>query len=140
MLAHKTMAVSKDNPELLQELLADLQHDLGKYLRMPLSFLPPDAPYEDVHKALRKALLCTRETPNGVRSARGIWTAFCADARPALEDQPLFVELERAVARALLWEDAAQAPPAPLPRPALEADLQAVTPAIRALLNALRAN
>lgn len=140
MLAPTTMAVSKDNVELLQELLADLQHDLGKYLRMPLSFLPPDASYEDVHRALRKALLTTRETPAGVRSARSIWNAFCADARAALEHQPQFVELERAVARALLWEDAAQAAPAPLPRPALEADLQAVSPAIRALQNALRHN
>jgi hypothetical protein len=120
------------------DLLMDLQHDLGKYIRMPLGFLPANASDEEVHRALDKALLRTRQTPLGNRSARDLWTAFCAEAPAALKSQALFADLERAVDRALAWEKHALAQPGPLPRPALEADLNAVGPAIRALINHLQ--
>jgi len=135
--ATPVLPMSNPHDDLL-DLLMDLQHDLGKYIRMPLGFLPANASDEEVHRALDKALLKTRATPSGTRSARGLWMAFCAVARPMLDGEPLFADLERAVDRALAWESHALAQPGPLPRPALEADLSAVAPAIRALIQHLQ--
>ncbi|MBI5495215.1 MAG: hypothetical protein HY904_09300 [Deltaproteobacteria bacterium] len=116
-----------------RELLADLAHDLGKYLRMPVAFLPAAASDDEVRDAARRALLETRVTPTGTRGARALWEAFLAEGGDALRGREGFDELERAVARALAWETRVRDGGSALERPALVADFSAVSAAIRAL-------
>lgn len=116
----------------LPDLLLDLAHDLGKYLRMPLAFLPRDAPPHEVHAAVRKALLETRPGP---KPARTVWESFLAEAGP-LPRNAAMTAMTRAVERALRWETQAKAPAATLDRDAVEADFNAVGKAIRTALAA----
>ena len=120
-------------PEPLADLLLDLAHDLGKYIRMPLAFLPKDAPNPQVHAALQKALLGTRPG----QTARQVWDQFLRQAGP-LPSQPPFVRMQAAVDRALQWEQLAQAEGGQVPRSQVEADLDAVGPAVRAALRAVQ--
>lgn len=117
----------------LADLLMDLAHDLGKYIRMPLAFLPRDAPAHEVHAALRKALLETRPGP---RSARQVWAGFLAEAG-VLPDTPAFHAMRDAVEHALRWEAVARAANTELDRTEVEADLNAVHKAVRNALAAL---
>ena len=118
--------------ETVLDLLFDLQHDLGKYLRLPVAMLPAEAAPADLRAALAEALLRTRIGPSGTRSARGVWTAFLADLadRPGLDLEALRTSVETALA----WETALEAD-RPLPsRSEILADLDGVTAAIRALI------
>ncbi len=128
------MASSHDQ---LCDLLLDLQHDLGKYLRQPLAYLPAGAAPSDVRAAVHRALRETRRGPGGVRAAREIWAAFTGSCAADLRDLAGWTPLVQAVDRALAWEEAAGAA-AQLDRAAVSADLGAVEPAIRALLDELR--
>ncbi|MEZ4463797.1 MAG: hypothetical protein R3F43_04560 [bacterium] len=60
--------------------MADLQHDLGKYLRLPLAWLPADADDAGVHAAAREL---ARHPPGGgqTHAAADIWRAFLADVQ-----------------------------------------------------------
>jgi hypothetical protein len=119
--------------EDLLDLLSDLQHDLGKYVRLPLAMLPRDAGTAELRAALEEALLRTRRSPSGVRSAEALWESFCAEAGERLSAFAAMPALAAAVERALGWR-AALADDGPLDRAALEADLEGVGRAIRALL------
>jgi hypothetical protein len=94
------------NPTL--ELLLDLKHDLGKYMLLPLAFLPRDADAAAVRAALARGLLRTRSrrTVGGeeTQSAREIWQASLPALRAGTLPQPALVELEGAMERALAWE------------------------------------
>ena len=125
------------NKTELQELLLDLQHDLGKYLSMPLTFLPAGAPPNAVHQALHKALLETRPGKGRPEGARVLWERFCQEAGEAVLIIPGYRAMEETVERALGWEAVASQPGATVNRAAAEADLAAVTPAIRNLIQAL---
>jgi len=124
------------NANDLQDLLMDLQHDLGKYIRMPLSFLPADAPDEDVRAALAKALLQTRVSGNTTQTARQLWEAFVVESAGALTRLTSYAALEAAVERVLKWEATVHAG-ARVDRKAAEKDLAAVGVGIRALLQEL---
>lgn len=120
----------------LQDMLMDLQHDLGKYIRMPLSFLPDGASDDEVRAAVRKALKETRSAAGKTRTARELWDAFASEAGAPLKTFAGFAALERAVEQALKWEAVVDAG-APVDRTRAEKDLAAVGPAIRALLQEL---
>ncbi len=112
-----------------QDLLADLAHDLGKYIRLPLAMLPLGADDDAVRAAAEDALLRTRRGPSGITSAAEIWNEFLGelDAEPAW-----LLPLREAVERALAYvEDLHVAP-----TDQIRADLEAVTPAIRVALEA----
>ncbi|MCA9525515.1 MAG: hypothetical protein KC549_04350 [Myxococcales bacterium] len=123
-------------PDTLVDLLADLQHDLGKYLRLPLAWLPADAGDDDVREAAREALLATRRAGGRVHAAADIWQAFLADVQDDLAARAGWPPLVAAVARVLAWTPRLDGP---LDRAALQADLAAVSPAIRALLDEVEA-
>jgi hypothetical protein len=126
--------VSNRRDDLL-DALADLQHDLGKHAPLPLRMLPADADDRAVRAAARDALRRTRRGPNGVTDAATLWDDFRVEVGP-LPAGPAADALREAVARALAW-DARLDAPAPLDRAALTADLAALSPAIRALMDAV---
>jgi hypothetical protein len=125
------------NTDDLLDVLSDLQHDLGKYLLMPVTMLPADASDAALREALRAALLETRRGPAGVRSAATLWSTFQAEAGEALARLPGRRLLTTAVDRALAWEGRLDGN-SPLDRGAVTADLRAVTDAIRALMAQLQ--
>ncbi len=134
------MTDSFPNQDDLVDALLDLQHDLGKYLNLPLAMLPTDATDDDVRQAAHEALFRTRRGPDGrggpsqVTGAAEIWAAFLAEVGEALDERPVYGALRLAVDRAFAHGDAlAAADPA-----ALRADLGAVSPAIRAVLREVR--
>lgn len=114
-----------DEDEL--DRLADLQHDLGKYLRMPLGFLPRDASNDQVRAAMRKALLETRPA----RSARSLWEAYLHACDDRVRGCAGFEVLQAAVDDALAWEE--RLDDDAIDRAAVERDFAAVQDAIRRL-------
>jgi hypothetical protein len=89
--------------EDLIELLRDLRHDLGKYIRLPLAMLPREAGDEEVRSALRQALQATRRGPAGDVPARAIWQQFLEQCRGNLP-LPSWPRLCEAVGEALALE------------------------------------
>jgi len=114
------------------DLLADLAHDLGKYLRLPLAWLPAEADEAAVRAAAHEALLETRRRGNEVTPALALWDGFLRDVGENLNDFSGWPELVAVVERALSWAERLDGP---LDRAELAADLGAVAPAIRALLD-----
>jgi len=121
-------------PGALLDALYDLQHDLGKHLRMPLAFLPVDAPPDQVREALQRALSNTRSSSAGTLSAREIWRRFVDGLSAEERTVPPFNKLRQAVERALAWEERLQGA-RPLDRAAAQRDLDAVGGAIRAFID-----
>lgn len=114
------------------DCLWELEHDLGKYLNLPVTWLPKDAAPREVQEAVRRALLETRSSPRGVRSAREIWGGFARECEELLKTASQGEALVRAVEKALAWQDKLQA--AAAHRDAVTADFAGVAEAIRALI------
>lgn len=120
----------------LEDALAELVHDLGKYLRLPLAWLPADASPDDVHAAARQALFATRRAGSTTTTAAEIWTAFTDEVGDNLTHLAGWSTLTQAISRAFAWGDRLNGPIAePIDRAAVTADMSAVSPAIRALLD-----
>jgi hypothetical protein len=60
----------------LLEDLSDLEHDLGKYIVLPISFLPKDAGKDEILDAVRRALTQTQVKAARTLSAKAIWDGF----------------------------------------------------------------
>ena len=120
----------------LLDLLLDLQHDLGKYLKLPLGMLPGDADQSQLRAALGDALLHTQRGPRGAVDARTLWERFMPELKAALSSEELS-PLSRAVERALAWQARLQ-DDRPLSREAIWPDLTAVGQAIDELLAEVR--
>jgi 4-alpha-glucanotransferase len=120
--------------DALIDELCDLQHDLGKYILLPLSFLPADAPAVEIRAALRRALSETRSNRDRVVPARELWREFQAAVGDSLEHLSTYAALRRAVERALAWEEMT----GELDRAAVTADLAAVRPAVRAVIDEVK--
>jgi hypothetical protein len=118
--------------EALLDLVADLQHDLGKHVLLPVSMLRPGAGPCDVRAALEAALTRTRASAARTRGAREIWDAFVAESGGAFAGSGAFARLERAVERALALEGLLRAE-GEAAREDVERDLAAVGTAIREL-------
>ncbi|MFH1529911.1 MAG: hypothetical protein ABIK09_04145 [Pseudomonadota bacterium] len=121
----------------LLDALADLQHDLGKYIAMPVTMLPADATDADLREAVRSALGETRRGPTGLRTAQSIWGGFLAEVGETLAGAPGWNPLVVAVAKALAWDDRL-AWNAPLDRGAVTEDLRRVSERIRGLMEHLQ--
>ena len=100
----------------LVERLADIRHDLGKYLTLGVRFAGDDPGEEDLRDALRSDLLRTARRPSGDEAAWHVW----ARLRPAgLDADPDVCRIDAGVAaleaadlgapRGALMELAAQA-------------------------------
>ena len=99
------------NEELL-ELLEDLEHDLGKYLRLPFSMLSSGADDAQLREALERSLLRTRGAGGCYTPAAQIWSearaALCVTLASGQTLPPRYGHLTSAVDRALAWRDALQ--------------------------------
>ncbi len=124
-----------DPPAALREALLDLDHDLGKYLGLPLALLPVGADADAVRGAARTALLRTRRSGGVATPARELWAAFRAEWD--VDASPLGVSLRRAVETTLTWELRLDEV---IDRAALERDLADVRRATRAWMDALSAD
>jgi len=135
------MALTAADREALLDRVLDLQHDLGKYLRLPLRMLPKNASDADVHAALHEALLTTRRDAKGaVRGARAMWDEFASAASSSSGDlakSAAFTALRAAVERALTWESALADPKKTISRAAVDDDFAAVQAALAALRDEL---
>ncbi|MGK0357920.1 MAG: hypothetical protein ACI9U2_000203 [Bradymonadia bacterium] len=118
----------------LEDALAELVHDLGKYLRLPLAWLPADASADDVRAAAEQALLATRRAGAETIAAASIWAAFTEEVGDSLTQYPGWTTLTQAVEGAFAWADRLDGP---IDRAAVTADMSAVSPAIRSLLQAV---
>jgi hypothetical protein len=123
-----------DEREALLELLLTLQHDLGKYLRMPLSMLPKDASDDALRRALERALLRTRTGPTGVQGAAQIFADFEAELGGRLDESAGLQALRGRLQAALRWRALLDEPSRALDRRSIMADLDAVKGAIDALI------
>ncbi len=119
------------------DCLWELEHDLGKYLNLPLLWLPEGADDSEVKEAVREALLETRRGPRGTRGARQIWDGFASECEELLEVAENGEALVLAVQKAFAWQDALK-DPAGLNRGRVSADFKGVTAAIRALIEEVR--
>lgn len=132
--------MTPEKKEELLDLLLDLQHDLGKYIRLPLAFLPKEADQESLRLALNKALLQTRSGPTGVVTAEQLWQAFLEAVgedvafAKELQQRLSFRQLKQSVAQALIWQQSLTEPAAELKRSTIEKDLGRVTQAIRSVI------
>jgi hypothetical protein len=75
----------------LQEQLAALRHDLGKYVVLQLRWLPPEPDDDELREALRADLARTRSGRGQVESAVELWARLGAPllGREALPDGSL---------------------------------------------------
>lgn len=125
--------------EDILELLFDLKHDLGKYIRLPLAMLPSQADDTQVRRAVVQALRETRVSAHRVQSAAQIWQDFLTQIGEAdgLKHGYAFFRLEKAVHNALKWERAIfdSSASAPLDRRVVQEDLNGVDQAIIDLID-----
>lgn len=115
----------------LEDALAELAHDLGKYVRLPLAWLPADASDAEVRAAAERALFETRRAGDQVTAAATLWADFRAEVGDALAAFASWPALCHAVEVALGWSARLDG----LDRAQITADLSAVAPAIRRLLD-----
>ncbi len=104
-----TNANGSEIREDLLEALYDLKHDLGKYIRLPVAMLPPNASPTDLRQALARGLFETRKGPAGVLSAGQIFAAFTGEYGRNCEQFSAYERLTRAVDRALALNDCTDA-------------------------------
>lgn len=81
--------------EDLVEDLADLKHDLGKYVTFGVRFLGPEPGTEDLREALQGDLLRTARRPSGTESAWQVWARLRPDE---LDDDPDVQRIDSLVA------------------------------------------
>ncbi len=118
--------------EALLEALYDLKHDLGKYIRLPVTLLPKDAAREDLVHQTRKAVFETRQGPDGVLSAEEVFKRFAAEWDAVARAFNGYGTVREALARAVLWGERVADPTARWERDDLVRDLSRVGAAIQA--------
>ncbi|MEQ1566047.1 MAG: hypothetical protein ABMA64_10450 [Myxococcota bacterium] len=74
-----------------------LRHDLGKYVALQITSLPPDPTTEDLAEAVRADVLATRRGPDRTVAAVELWDAASPALRAALADNPSFLLLDQAM-------------------------------------------
>jgi len=85
------------------DLLDELKHDLGKYIYLPVGFLPKDASSEAFTSAVHTAIFRTRRAQGTVESAHDIWERFCQEAGNLILHSTSYPRLVQAVDVALSW-------------------------------------
>ena len=124
--------------EQLIDLVLELQHDLGKYLRLPVAMLPAESGPEDLRAAVVEAVYRTRRGPRGERGAQEIWHDLGAESAGGLDAFGAWERVGRAVEQALgLGAQARSGAPLPSREDAL-AQLSEVASASAELLAEVR--
>ncbi len=118
--------------------MLDLQHDLGKYLRLPVAMLPAAAGSDELREAVCEGAFRTRRGPAGVRAAQEIWDDLCAEAAGRLDAFGAWERAGRALKQALELGARARSGAALPPREELLAQLSEVAAAAAELLAEVR--
>jgi hypothetical protein len=119
--------------EALLESLYDLKHDLGKYIKMPVSMLPKDAKWDEVTVQAVKAILETRKGQSGVISAKMLFDQFAAEWETRLAGNEAYQQIAFSVQVAVALVGRIERHDAGLSREGVEQTLGAVTVAISKL-------
>jgi len=82
-MAHTLDDVPAHQRDDLRDAVADLRHDLGKYVAFQLRWLPPEPSDDELRDALRSDLARTRAAGERVESAVQLWGRL----RPAFVGQ-----------------------------------------------------
>lgn len=117
----------------VQEILDDLRHDLGKYIALPLSFLPADADDAAIREAIRQGILQTRRQGSSIRTAHELYVEFVDEVGHDLSHLPGWTVLQDAMSTVMAWIDILDDKTEPVDRVAAERELKAVSQAIRQL-------
>ncbi len=131
---HTSEQMTEDAREMVVNQLYDLQHDLAKYIRMPLTFLPSHATDTDLRDALRRALQETYRRGSEIVAADSLWREFLAELPLWVRQLESFARLESAVTRALAWEHSVDDHDSPLDRREVLGDFGAISAAIDLLI------
>jgi len=115
------------------ESLDDLLHDLGKYIALPITMLPPTAHHTELRDAVQSALLKTRTSPMGTQTAQAIWDTFCKEVGNQLTGFRGWHRLIEAVDTACAWAERINDTTLVIDRTQVTDDMRAVSAAIRAL-------
>jgi hypothetical protein len=126
--------MTHDEKEDLLEALSDLKHDLGKYIKLPVTMLPGDADSAEVARQVKQAIQRTRRGPEGDRPAADIFGAFTAEWDEVIRAFRGYRTLCRALARAISWSTRVDEGPQTWSRKDVEADLKMVGETIQALM------
>ncbi len=124
------------------EQIADLVHDLGKYVHLSARMLAPDAALDERWAALREDLLETRRGPAGAEPAAVVYAARRAALPAELDAHPAVRALAEHMAVITAESDALRAAPGPeagAQADRLTAAARGAQSACRALQAALRA-
>jgi hypothetical protein len=124
-----------DREELL-DLLLEIQHDLGKYIQLPIVMLPKSASDAELREGLERALRRTRLVGEEAVPARKIWADFESELTGTGHDARLEV-IRGIVMKAIGWESKLDTDEE-IERVALERDLRAVGEAFREWVEELR--
>ena len=115
----------------------DLQHDLGKYLTLPIAWLPEDCSEAELRDTALKALQETRPGPDGVRSGREIWSDFVTEHAKEAKDRAVYDRLQQSVEGALAWEGRLSGDQ-PVERTAVLQDFRAVAQEISTIIREMQ--
>lgn len=127
--------MNADTKEALEESLYDLKHDLGKYVRLPVSMLPKDAPWAEVVAQVDRAVLQTRNGPAGALSAAMLFDRFHEEWGAQLADLPSYAALRASVASACALPKQILQNESGLTREGVEAVLFEVSQSIQRLMD-----
>ena len=123
-----------DLKEELLEALSELKHDLGKYIKLPVTMLPWEVDPGEVALEVKRAIHRTRRGPDGDRSAADIFGAFTAEWEGEIRAFKGYRRLCQAVAQAISWSARVDEGPETWSRKDVEADLKMVGETIQALM------
>ena len=129
------MATDADSPVELLDSLYDLQHDLGKHIRLPVALLPEDAEPSAVRQAIGAALRRTGQHQGKPKGAKIIWREFCAQHATQLEMYSTWSGLVEAVSTAIAWEDALDQTERDIPRETVLRDFTSLARAIDRMID-----
>jgi hypothetical protein len=98
------MRVEEAGPEAIEDLveqLADLRHDLGKYICFETRFVGIDAPETALREALKADLERTRcrRNPDGVEITESAWDLWARIRPGSLKDDPDITEIDALIGR-----------------------------------------
>lgn len=103
----KVESLALDDLAALADRLADLRHDLGKYIRFETRFVEDNADLGALRDALRADLLATRRRGDQLEPAVAVW----ARMRPVeLDGDPDVVAIDAAMARLSSFDPSAPEP------------------------------
>lgn len=129
------LEMNSDDKEALEESLYDLKHDLGKYIRLPVSMLPKEATWEEVATQVEQAVMRTRKGPTGILSAAVLFEQFQGEWGERLANLSSYASLQTAVAEACALPEQILRTESALTRETVESILGEVSTAVQRLMD-----